>query len=217
MLEENSGASRIKRFLSKPLSLRYYSDKHPFNPEYTQIDRIVYGWEHPDENDHSIKTASYLVKWMGLPYSEATWEKRVTVLGLPDGPDKLRAYETRPTLEQRRSKTVPAGWRPERGEKPQILTESPQYKGANTLRAYQLEGVNWLVYCWMNRQSCIIADEMGLGKTVQSVAFLDLIYDKYNIRGPFLIVAPLSTIPHWEREFEGWTSIISTLILFTLS
>ena len=24
-------------------------------------------------------------------------------------------------------------------------------------------------------------------------------------QGPFLIVAPLSTIPHWQREFTGWT------------
>jgi chromodomain-helicase-DNA-binding protein 7 len=26
-------------------------------------------------------------------------------------------------------------------------------------------------------------------------------------RGPFLIVAPLSTIPHWQREFQGWTNL----------
>jgi SNF2 family DNA or RNA helicase len=28
-----------------------------------------------------------------------------------------------------------------------------------------------------------------------------------NLRGPFLIVAPLSTIPHWYREFTGWTDL----------
>lgn len=26
-------------------------------------------------------------------------------------------------------------------------------------------------------------------------------------RGPFLIVAPLSTLPHWYREFTGWTTL----------
>jgi SNF2 family DNA or RNA helicase len=31
------------------------------------------------------------------------------------------------------------------------------------LRSYQLEGVNWLLFNWWNRRSCIIADEMGLG------------------------------------------------------
>ena len=46
--------------------------------------------------------------------------------------------------------------------------ESPIYKNDNTLRTYQLEGLNWLTYCWYNNQHSILADEMGLGKTVQS-------------------------------------------------
>ena len=25
------------------------------------------------------------------------------------------------------------------------------------------------------------------------------------MRGPFLIVAPLTTVSHWQREFEAWT------------
>lgn len=206
MLGESNGASRIKRFLSKPLSMRHYSDKHIFNPEYTQIDRIIHGWEHPDETDNSVMTASYLIKWTGLPYDETTWEKKTTVLSLPDGPYRLKEYESRLTLAQRQSTSAPSGYRPDRSTYA-AMTESPTYKGDNTLRPYQLEGLNWLVYCWINRQSCIIADEMGLGKTVQSVAFLNLIYTRYNIRGPFLVIAPLSTIPHWEREFESWTDL----------
>jgi SNF2 family DNA or RNA helicase len=31
-----------------------------------------------------------------------------------------------------------------------------------TLRSYQLEGVNWLLFNWWNRRSPILADEMGL-------------------------------------------------------
>ena len=201
------GASRIKKFLSKPLSLRHYSDRYVFNPEYGQIDSIVHGWEHPDENDPSIMTASYLVKWMGLPYCDTTWEKKKTIMELPDGPDRIQEFERRPTLMERQRRIAPAGYRPDKAAAHENLAESTAYKGGNTLRPYQLEGLNWLVYCWINRQSCIIADEMGLGKTVQSVVFLDLIYNKYNVRGPFLIVAPLSTIPHWEREFEAWTNL----------
>ena len=26
-----------------------------------------------------------------------------------------------------------------------------------------------------------------------------------HVEGPFLIVVPLSTLPHWERELELWT------------
>lgn len=74
------------------------------------------------------------------------------------------------------------------------------------MRDYQLEGLNWLMFCWIRRQGSIIADEMGLGKTVQSVSFLEQIRG-FNIRGPFLVIAPLSTIPHWYREFKAWTDM----------
>lgn len=46
---------------------------------------------------------------------------------------------------------------------------------------------------------------MGLGKTVQTITFLNYLFQTVNIRGPFLVLAPLSVIPHWKREFEGWT------------
>ena len=56
------------------------------------------------------------------------------------------------------------------------------------------------------RRNCILADEMGLGKTIQSITFLYEIYLK-GIHGPFLVIAPLSTIPNWEREFRTWTEL----------
>src|SRR5690606_19933640 len=74
-------------------------------------------------------------------------------------------------------------------------------------RPYQMEGVNWLIYCWYNRRNSILADEMGLGKTIQSVSILWYLQKYQNIRGPFLVIAPLSTIPHWRREFETWTDM----------
>lgn len=56
------------------------------------------------------------------------------------------------------------------------------------------------------RQNCILADEMGLGKTIQSITLLSEIYAT-GIQGPFLIIAPLSTITNWEREFATWTNM----------
>lgn len=47
---------------------------------------------------------------------------------------------------------------------------------------------------------------MGLGKTIQSITFLYEMYLK-GIGGPFLVIAPLSTIPNWEREFRTWTEL----------
>lgn len=89
------------------------------------------------------------------------------------------------------------------------------------MRPYQIEGLNWLSFCWNDRRNCILADEMGLGKTVQSVVMVDYLATRKLIRGPFLVIAPLSSkflfidrllmqciaIPHWKREFEGWTDL----------
>ena len=47
---------------------------------------------------------------------------------------------------------------------------------------------------------------MGLGKTVQSIAFLQQV-GGVGVRGPYLIIAPLSTIANWQREFETWVDM----------
>ncbi|KAK7827751.1 hypothetical protein U0070_019575, partial [Myodes glareolus] len=88
----------------------------------------------------------------------------------------------------------------------QKLETSREYKNSNRLREYQLEGMNWLLFNWYNRKNCILADEMGLGKTIQSITFLSEIFVR-GIHGPFLIIAPLSTITNWEREFRTWTEM----------
>lgn len=62
------------------------------------------------------------------------------------------------------------------------------------------------LFVFVLRRNCILADEMGLGKTIQSITFLYEIYLK-RIHGPFLVIAPLSTIPNWEREFRTWTEL----------
>ena len=47
---------------------------------------------------------------------------------------------------------------------------------------------------------------MGLGKTIQALTFVHAVFE-CGIRGPFLVIAPLSTIPNWQREFEAWTDL----------
>ena len=50
----------------------------------------------------------------------------------------------------------------------------------------------------------ILGDEMGLGKTVQTIAMMAYLFDK-GVAGPFLVVAPLSTVTNWSREVKFWT------------
>ena len=44
----------------------------------------------------------------------------------------------------------------------------------------------------------MLADEMGLGKTVQAIVFLRTLLQE-GVGRPHLVIAPLSTIPNWER------------------
>lgn len=81
------------------------------------------------------------------------------------------------------------------------------FPNGGQLRDYQAEGVTWLTSNFVCDLSAILCDEMGLGKTLQTAAFVDLVDKKLHRRGPFLIVAPLSTIPHWQREFTNWTDL----------
>lgn len=57
----------------------------------------------------------------------------------------------------------------------------------------------------------ILADEMGLGKTVQIIALICNLIEK-GIHGPFLVIAPLSTLPNWEKEFSRFAKKIPVVV-----
>jgi ATP-dependent DNA helicase len=63
--------------------------------------------------------------------------------------------------------------------------------------------MQWLVALWENGLSGILADEMGLGKTIQIIALIAYLRE-HNTPGPYLIAAPLATLPNWIKEFEKW-------------
>uniref|UniRef100_A0A8C5B300 Chromodomain helicase DNA binding protein 6 n=1 Tax=Gadus morhua TaxID=8049 RepID=A0A8C5B300_GADMO len=189
---------KIKRFRTKHAQMKHLfiePDEDLFNPDYIEVDRILEVAVTTD-TETGEEVTHYLVKWCSLSYEEATWELQEDL-----DASKIKEFEE--------IQKIPADLRyierplPDKWQK---LEHSKDYRGANQLREYQLEGMNWLLFNWYHRKNCILADEMGLGKTIQSITFL---YEMFSlgIRGPFLVIAPLSTITNWEREFRTWTPL----------
>ncbi|VDN97488.1 unnamed protein product [Rodentolepis nana] len=156
-----------------------------------------------EEDEQPTTVTYYLVKWRSLPYEHCTWELAEDV-----DPAKVKEFmrirnppKNPPVIRDSNHRIIrpdPSEW--------QSITIDEVYRNDNRLREYQVEGVNWLSYCWYNKRNCILADEMGLGKTVQSIAFL-LEVVKSGVNGPFLIIVPLSTVGNWQREFENWSDL----------
>uniref|UniRef100_A0A672UZ96 Chromodomain helicase DNA binding protein 6 n=1 Tax=Strigops habroptila TaxID=2489341 RepID=A0A672UZ96_STRHB len=189
-------SQKIKRFRNKQAQMKHIftePDEDLFNPDYVEVDRILEVAHTKDPDTGEV--THYLVKWCSLPYEESTWELEEDV-----DPGKIKEFEALQIPPEIKHMERPAS------ESWQKLERSREYKNSNQLREYQLEGMNWLLFNWYNRKNCILADEMGLGKTIQSITFLSEIF-LMGIHGPFLIIAPLSTITNWEREFRTWTEM----------
>ena len=75
------------------------------------------------------------------------------------------------------------------------------------LRPYQREGFTRLARLWQHRLGGILADDMGLGKTVQLLALIAHARESGSgvaegETAPWLVVAPTSVLPVWQREAE---------------
>ncbi|GAO46006.1 hypothetical protein SAICODRAFT_28713 [Saitoella complicata NRRL Y-17804] len=87
---------------------------------------------------------------------------------------------------------------------PSASARQPELVTGGVLKDYQLAGLEWMVSLYENGLNGILADEMGLGKTLQTIAFIAFLRGK-GINGPFLVVAPLSTLSNWVSEFHRFT------------
>ncbi|XP_061546171.1 lymphoid-specific helicase [Phycodurus eques] len=92
-----------------------------------------------------------------------------------------------------------------------VPAQQPQLFTGGVMRWYQIEGIEWLRMLWENGINGILADEMGLGKTIQCIAHIAMMIEK-KVTGPFLVVAPLSTLPNWINEFKRFTPEVSVLL-----
>ncbi|KAF9936572.1 putative DNA helicase ino80 [Modicella reniformis] len=79
------------------------------------------------------------------------------------------------------------------------------------LKGYQIKGLNWLANLYEQGINGILADEMGLGKTVQSISLMAYLAETQNIWGPFLVIAPASTLHNWQQEFTKFVPDLKAL------
>lgn len=70
---------------------------------------------------------------------------------------------------------------------------------------YQLEGIKWLKFLFLNHFGGCLADDMGLGKTFQIISFLEDKEVKSNIT-KVLIIVPKSLLTNWKKEFSKFKS-----------
>uniref|UniRef100_A0A3B4UXV6 Proliferation-associated SNF2-like protein n=1 Tax=Seriola dumerili TaxID=41447 RepID=A0A3B4UXV6_SERDU len=92
-----------------------------------------------------------------------------------------------------------------------VPIHQPQLFTGGVMRWYQIEGIEWLRMLWENGINGILADEMGLGKTIQCIGHIAMMIEK-KVMGPFLVVAPLSTLSNWINEFKRFTPEVSVLL-----
>ncbi|KAK0464991.1 SNF2 family DNA-dependent ATPase [Desarmillaria tabescens] len=185
-------------------------------PDDSMIETVE-DWETRTGEDFTIDNIGLVVwafiKWEDLGYDEASWDsppqktdatypafetalsryiksRSVQVPKLKA--HEISAYENRPKDEYKRKHALLDAADLDLGQKPELK-----------LMPFQVDGFNWLVDNWWNKQPCILADEMGLGKTVQIATFIGKIASQWKTF-PALVVVPNSTITNWVREFERW-------------
>ena len=93
----------------------------------------------------------------------------------------------------------------------EIPENQPLLLSGGIMRSYQLEGYEWMATLWEKGINGILADEMGLGKTIQTVALFCHLYEM-GVPGPFLVVAPLSTVPNWVNEFKRFAPTVPVVL-----
>lgn len=93
-------------------------------------------------------------------------------------------------------------------EKLATLEEIPEYplppQLVDIMRPYQKTGYNWLKFLHESKLGACLADDMGLGKTLQTIAFINSIYDEVD---HVLVVCPVTILLNWEKEIQKFSDM----------
>jgi len=202
-----TGMNALLKKAPLPQVIRDESEANPFNyfnSEFTFIEKIV---SKQEKKSKKKSTTYYLVKWKQLPYEKSTWESEQS-LRKQDQPF-VASYNDLQITPSGSKKHIPIPSKIPVFDKNLV----PMFKDDLSLKEFQVEGFLWLSYSWYHNRSSLLADEMGLGKTIQTIAFLQYLSQSVGIKGPFMVVAPLSTLGNWQKEIAKWTDI-KTLVYY---
>ncbi|KAK6237044.1 hypothetical protein QUC31_020837 [Theobroma cacao] len=175
-------------------------------PEWTTVDRILA--RRGDSNN-----IEYLVKYKELPYDECYWEFESDISAFQPEIERFKNIQSRShksSASKQKSSHRDAVESKKKSKEFQPFEHTPEFLSGGSLHPYQLEGLNFLRYSWSKQTHVILADEMGLGKTIQSIAILASLFEENHT--PHLVVAPLSTLRNWEREFATWAPKLNVVM-----
>ncbi|KAF2706482.1 hypothetical protein K504DRAFT_459785 [Pleomassaria siparia CBS 279.74] len=159
-----------------------------------------------------------LIKYKGLGYEDAVWEKVPTPEDGDRWLDFVTAYNDWVSGRYIKCpKQAPLKARLEKARGTPFAklekAKQPDNLVGGELMNYQMEGLNWLYYQWYKQKNCILADEMGLGKTIQVIGFMATLVQEHNCF-PFLVVVPNSTCANWRREIKQWAPSLRVVTYF---
>lgn len=97
----------------------------------------------------------------------------------------------------------------ELGDDSKFVEVPKSFKGA--LKDYQFKGLKWLDNLYAQGINGILADEMGLGKTIQAIALLAHLSEHRDNWGPFLVIAPSTTLFNWRSECLKFCPLLRVL------
>ncbi|XP_058203375.1 CHD3-type chromatin-remodeling factor PICKLE-like isoform X3 [Rhododendron vialii] len=192
--------TKVNNFHRQMSSINNSEDEFvAIRPEWTTVDRIL-ACRGGDDDEKE-----YLVKWKELSYDECYWEFESDISSFQQEIErfyKIQSRRRKQSSSKQKSNTRDATESKKKQKEFQQFEHSPGFLSGGSLHPYQLEGLNFLRFSWSKQTHVILADEMGLGKTIQSIAFLASLFE--DSLCPHIVVAPLSTLRNWEREFALW-------------